>query len=430
MLANSGPASMAEVISFDSPRSSAASKSPRCKSPVSTASKSPQAANRKVRIGVDHSHVEEDVRPKTTATSSRHSAHASSKHTDDVEQSRPHTSSSGHRRKHSNFEIQTFKEHSEDLKKPGESGGRTLEEISLLNVSSMSTDSVRLGTPMQAGTRRSASAIGMVKSLKHRRHLQSLEPELKASPDGSLLSEHTRITLIPHRLTVTASGQVLVGGAETTDPKSVTSIAALAVKKHRITNAGIRMLNRLVFNSISFGAGHCAAVTDTGLVYTWGQGRYGQLGHGDESDRIVPQPVRGINGKVKAVSASFYHNAAITTSGHLFTWGDGKDGKLGHNDNAGRLFPSIVASFVDRGLHVIAAQAGGSHSVALTSYHQVYTFGFGGNGRLGHGTDNDQWVPTMVSSLELYSVVSLAAGYAHTVALTDDGQIFTYGANP
>lgn len=251
---------------------------------------------------------------------------------------------------------------------------------------------------------------------------------MTASPDGSLLSEHKRITLIPHRLTLTHSGQVLVGGAETTDPKSVTSISALAVKKHRVTRSGLGILNRLVLHSISFGAGHCAAVTDTGLVYTWGQGRYGQLGHGDETDRIIPQPVSGINGKVKAVSASFYHNVAITVNGHLFTWGDGKEGKLGHNDNAGRLFPCIVSTFVDRGLHIIAAQAGGSHSVALTSYNQLYTFGSGNNGRLGHGNDDDQWVPTMVASLELYSIVSLAAGYAHTVALTDDGQIYTWGS--
>ena len=197
----------------------------------------------------------------------------------------------------------------------------------------------------------------MIPSLTKRRQLLSQEPQLTESPDGSLLSEHTRVTLIPHRLTVTFSGQVLVGGSETTDPEADTSISASAVKKHRITLAGLGILNRLVFHSMSFGAGHCAALTDTGLIYTWGQGRYGQLGHGDEQDRIVPQPVLGIKCKVKALSASFYHNLAITVNGSLFSWGDGKDGKLGHNDNAGRLIPTIVSYFIDRGLNVTAAQA-------------------------------------------------------------------------
>ena len=282
----------------------------------------------------------------------------------------------------------------------------------------------RLGTPVQTGSAHPVSAMEMCK-LMTRRNVQSPQPQLTQSPDGSLLSEHTRVTLIPHRLTMTQSGQVLVGGVETTDTKTVTSIAALATKKHRITLSGIGILNRLVFNSISFGAGHCAAVTDTGLVYTWGQGRYGQLGHGDETDNIIPQPVRGIKGKVKSVSANFYHNVAVTVNGHLFTWGDGKDGKLGHNDNAGRLLPCLVSSFVDRGLHIISAQAGGSHSLALSSYNQIYSFGSGANGRLGHGNDNDQWSPTIVSALELQQIVSLAADYAHSVALTDDGSIYT-----
>ena len=41
------------------------------------------------------------------------------------------------------------------------------------------------------------------------------EPVLVVSPDGKLLSEHTRITLIPHRITSTSSGQLLAGGVET-----------------------------------------------------------------------------------------------------------------------------------------------------------------------------------------------------------------------
>ncbi len=66
-----------------------------------------------------------------------------------------------------------------------------------------------------------------------------------------------------------------------------------------------------MFSSLSMGAGHCAAVTDTGLVFTWGQGRYGQLGHGDSTDKIVPQPVQGIGGEIKMVSAGYAANACL-----------------------------------------------------------------------------------------------------------------------
>jgi alpha-tubulin suppressor-like RCC1 family protein len=61
---------------------------------------------------------------------------------------------------------------------------------------------------------------------------------------------------------------------------------------HICIRAGLGLLNRVFFTSISIGGGHCVAVTDTGLVYTWGRGRYGQLGHGDDVDKIIPQPVQ------------------------------------------------------------------------------------------------------------------------------------------
>ena len=72
------------------------------------------------------------------------------------------------------------------------------------------------------------------------------------------------------------------------------------------------------------------------------QGRYGQLGHGDDHDKIVPQPVEGIKGEVLTVSCGFKHTSAVTKGGALYTWGDGTYGKLGLNDDAARLQPTQV----------------------------------------------------------------------------------------
>mmetsp|Transcript_29990 Transcript_29990/g.96177 ORF Transcript_29990/g.96177 Transcript_29990/m.96177 type:complete len:106 (+) Transcript_29990:660-977(+) len=85
------------------------------------------------------------------------------------------------------------------------------------------------------------------------------------------------------------------------------------------------------------------------------------------------------------VSRSFYHTVAVTHHGALFTWGDGKEGKLGHNDNAQRLIPTLVAAFIEWGMPVAAAQAGGSHTLVLNRRGQVFSFGSGDSGRLGHG---------------------------------------------
>jgi alpha-tubulin suppressor-like RCC1 family protein len=58
--------------------------------------------------------------------------------------------------------------------------------------------------------------------------------------------------------------------------------------------------------------------------------------------------VQRIKGEVKIASAGFYHTLAVTKSGMLFTWGDGRLGKLGHNDESTRLHPTIVNEFLDQ----------------------------------------------------------------------------------
>ena len=76
--------------------------------------------------------------------------------------------------------------------------------------------------------------------------------------------------------------------------------------------------------------------------------RYGQLGHGDDADRIIPRPVEGIRGPARSVSAGFYHTVAVAASGSVFTWGDGRDGKLGHGDDAARPLPTLLGFFVEQ----------------------------------------------------------------------------------
>ncbi|KAJ3279914.1 hypothetical protein HK104_001075, partial [Borealophlyctis nickersoniae] len=74
-------------------------------------------------------------------------------------------------------------------------------------------------------------------------------------------------------------------------------------------------------------------------------------------------------------------------------------------------------------------------SVTLSKYHtciltkgQIYTHGFGPGGRLGLGHEETTLYPTMVRGIE-GSVSSVALGPDHTVALTGDGRVWTWGSN-
>ena len=80
---------------------------------------------------------------------------------------------------------------------------------------------------------------------------------------------------------------------------------------------------------------HTVVATEGGGVYTFGHGEEGQLGHGDEEDQLAPRrvPAAGFNGeRVVMVAAGGGHTVALSEAGHVFTWGYGRNGQLGHGD--------------------------------------------------------------------------------------------------
>ena len=85
------------------------------------------------------------------------------------------------------------------------------------------------------------------------------------------------------------------------------------------------------FVSIACGSSHCLAMTQAGKVFAWGIGSSGQLGLGDDSDRTTPTPLKigAQRAAIVAVAAGHAHSAATDARGQLYTWGDGGDGRLG-----------------------------------------------------------------------------------------------------
>ena len=86
--------------------------------------------------------------------------------------------------------------------------------------------------------------------------------------------------------------------------------------------------------AVSAGYFHSLAVTADGGVWSWGSGDFGQLGHGDQQDQLLPKKVEAFAGqRVVAVSAGLGHSLATTGDGAIFTWGKGDDACLGHGDD-------------------------------------------------------------------------------------------------
>jgi len=144
--------------------------------------------------------------------------------------------------------------------------------------------------------------------------------------------------------------------------------------------AGLEGVNVKRVASTAF---HGLAVSNLGVVYSFGDGKSGRLGHGDEEGLMVPQPVAALQGeRVSAIAAGGEHSLVVTTHGQVFSFGSGSFGQLGHGDLQQQLTPHLVAALA--GVRVLAVQAGALHSLALSDHGAVFSWGLGAQGQLGH----------------------------------------------
>ncbi|XP_074196238.1 alsin isoform X3 [Rhinolophus sinicus] len=100
----------------------------------------------------------------------------------------------------------------------------------------------------------------------------------------------------------------------------------------------------------------------------------------------------------------------------VWTWGKGKEGQLGHGDVLPRLQPLCVKCL--DGKEVIHLEAGGCHSLALTAKSQVYSWGSNSFGQLGH-SDVPTTIPRLAKVNSENGVWSVAAGQDYSLFLVD-----------
>ncbi|KAL3620339.1 hypothetical protein CASFOL_035251 [Castilleja foliolosa] len=202
----------------------------------------------------------------------------------------------------------------------------------------------------------------------------------------------------------------------------------------------IDALSYINIELVACGEYHSCAVTLSGDLYTWGDGHFGVLGHGNEVSHWMPKrvhgPLEGIH--VSSISCGPWHTAVVTSAGQLFTFGDGTFGVLGHGDRVSVPLPREVESL--KGLRTVRAACGVWHTAAVVevmvgnssssncSSGKLFTWGDGDKGRLGHGDKESKLVPTCVAALVEPNFCQVVCGHSLTVALTTSGHIYTMGS--
>jgi hypothetical protein len=133
------------------------------------------------------------------------------------------------------------------------------------------------------------------------------------------------------------------------------------------------------------------------------------------------------------------HTSGTLVCGSLYTCGQGKAGQLGHGQSIPMVrTPQLVQWFVENGYKVAQVSCGMHHTATLClPIHairifttNIFTFGWGEHGRLGLGNEETVLSPMMVQFPEPFHAIDISAGEQHTIATSGRvGGCYAWGNN-
>ena len=172
-------------------------------------------------------------------------------------------------------------------------------------------------------------------------------------------------------------------------------------------------------------------------VLSWGRDLDGYFGH---QQSVITDVINALDAVLAAadgatlstqkehltIAAGGAHTAALH-HGQLYTWGIGQDGRLGHGDERYVYEPTLVDALKEESC--VAVSAGYSHTAVVTDEGRLITWGRGDMGQLGHACASREMLPRHVAVLAQERVVAVVSGGLHTAAVTADGRLYTWGDN-
>ncbi|XP_018331399.1 probable E3 ubiquitin-protein ligase HERC4 [Agrilus planipennis] len=147
---------------------------------------------------------------------------------------------------------------------------------------------------------------------------------------------------------------------------------------------------------LACGSYHTLVVSKSGAVFGWGNNTRGQLGLNDVTSKSFPTQLRTLrNIKVRYICCGEEFSTFLTLDGGVFTCGAGMYGQLGHGNNVDEILPKKILELMGSTVSQIAC--GKRHTLAyVPSRGRIYSFGLGGSGQLGIRKTGSSLVPQVV----------------------------------
>lgn len=181
---------------------------------------------------------------------------------------------------------------------------------------------------------------------------------------------------------------------------------------------------------IACGGSHSGVLLENGQVYMWGLNRSGQCGTTSKTDSILqPRPINVCEiGSLSIVDlvCGRSHSALRTDTGRVFTWGEGSFGRLGISDTRKQIpHPVEIPLFRSNPVHSLAC--GDFHMLALCTNHSVFSWGIGHDGQNGHAILANVRTPRKIEYFDTLKVVQISCGALWSLAVTSAGELYCWG---
>jgi len=182
------------------------------------------------------------------------------------------------------------------------------------------------------------------------------------------------------------------------------------------------------WKEIGAGRRSSAAIATNGELYTWGQSDSGQLGRIVDGSNPANKPGKvGSATNWKSVAVAGVFMLAINENGELYSWGT-ETNALGLGSTTTAATPQRVDPSGPANWNMVAAghSPDGGHTIAIRADGQLWTWGFGGSGRLGLGNSNNYNTPQRVMGFNdcAYVEVDLASSWM----ITKTGEMYAWGS--
>ncbi|XP_011257668.1 probable E3 ubiquitin-protein ligase HERC4 isoform X1 [Camponotus floridanus] len=196
---------------------------------------------------------------------------------------------------------------------------------------------------------------------------------------------------IEHSIALTNDGELYSWGSNREGQLGIGSHTVTEIKPKRIIT-----LAAVPIAFIACGGYHTVVISKSGVVFAWGRNTFGQLGLNDTQQRIVPCQLRTLrNAKVCYAACGEEFSVFLTLDGGVFTCGAGMYGQLGHGNGMNEILPRQVMELM--GSTVTQISCGKRHTLALVpSRGRVYAWGLGGAGQLGNRASRSATTPLVV----------------------------------